>query len=127
MNTTIVALALRLASQDFDLPEGLLDAICWVESSHRPQVVHKDDGRHNSLGLCQVQLRTAKGLGYRGTEKDLMAPKINAYYAAKYLYYQYQRYGDWDLAVIAYNRGNANGVRTSAYLQRVKQAYANGP
>lgn len=122
MNTTLVALALQLASQEHRLPEGLLSAICWVESSHRPSVINEDDGHHNSLGLCQVQLRTARWLGFKGTEEKLLTPRVNAFYAAKYLLLQYKRYGSWDLAVIAYNRGNAEGINTSRYLKRVHKA-----
>ncbi len=108
---------------NYGLPEGLLSAICYVESGYRPQAIHKDDGGpRSSLGLCQVQLRTARALGYTGDSKGLLDPITNAAYAAAYLNYQHKRYGTWDLAVIAYNRGNAHGIRTSTYLRKVKKA-----
>lgn len=119
------ALAIMLASigQNYGLPDGLLPAVCFVESSYRPHVISKDDGGpHSSIGLCQVQLRTAKSLGYPGDAKGLLDPITNAAYASAYLYQQYLRYGNWDKAVIAYNRGNAKGLTDSAYLRKVKRA-----
>lgn len=72
-----------------------------------------------SIGLCQVQLRTAKWLGYKGGVKGLLDPYANAYYAAKYLDYQYGRYGSWIMAVKAYNAGQARTMKHNRYSRRV--------
>lgn len=125
MSATALAIMLASIGSSYGLPKDLLPAVCYVESGYRLKVVHKDDGGpRSSLGVCQVQLRTAKFLGYRGTAKELMDPVTNAAYAAAYLSYQYTRYNSWDKAVIAYNRGNAKGMHTSSYLRKVKRAYA---
>lgn len=115
------------ASTEFNLPLGLLDAICFVESSHRPHVINRDDGKGDSVGICQVQLRTARYLGYRGTERGLLGEGTNILYAAKYLRYQLDRYGDLDKAIAAYNAGSCRlkdgKPFNQAYVDRVYKAY----
>src|SRR4051812_14031958 len=90
--SAILILAFATATQTFSLPVGLLSGLCFVESSHKPAAVHKDDGGQDSVGLCQMHMSTAKLMGYKGSEKGLLDPSINAYYAAKYLKHQIDRY-----------------------------------
>lgn len=107
-------------SIQYSLPSGLLEAVCFVESNHKVNAVHKDDGGANSLGVCQIKLNTAKDLGFKGTEKQLMNPKTNIKYAAKYLRHQLNRYkGSITKAVIAYNLGHASGLTTTKYQRKV--------
>lgn len=102
------------------LPPGLLSSMCWIESKHKVTAVHKDDGTSSSLGVCQVKLKTAKWLGFKGTEKELMVPKTNIYYAGKYLKYNLNRYNqEVARALTAYNRGNAKGLKSSKYSDKV--------
>ncbi len=101
------------------LPEGLLESLCWVESKHDVLAIHHDDGDADSLGICQIKLSTAKELGFKGTAKQLMNPKMNIKYSAKYLKWQIQRYGSTARGVIAYNRGNSRGLTTSRYQRKV--------
>lgn len=89
------------------LPPGLLSALCFVESSHKITAVNPDDGKSASLGVCQIKLQTARLMGFRGTEEQLMHPKYNIKYAAKYLGYQMRRYdNDINKAIAAYNAGS---------------------
>lgn len=123
MNNLVVFL-LAINGQANDLPQGLLESICFVESRYNINAVHKDDGGTDSLGLCQIKLRTAKWLGFKGTERELMEPQANAYYAAKYLKYNLKRYhGNMIQAVIAYNAGNANGKVFTSYSRKVMRAF----
>lgn len=93
-------------TQIFDLPPGLLQSVCFTESSYRVNVIHKDDGKENSLGLCQIHKSTARMLGFSGTTKQLMKPQANAYWAGKYLKHQLSRYDNSIVkAVAAYNSG----------------------
>lgn len=114
----------------FSLPPGILSAVCWVESSHRINVVHKDDGKGSSLGTCQIKLPTARMLGFKGTEKELMIPKTNVYYGGRYLVRQLNRYeGDIVKAVAAYNSGTyrqtSNGqAKNQVYVSRVFKAWS---
>lgn len=122
-------MAILAASQTFSLPPGLLSAVCYVESHHKPRAVNRQDGGSPSLGLCQIKLDTAKLLGFQGKEKDLMNPKVNAYYAAKYLKKQLDRYdGYYYRAISAYNAGkfwmDLNGMaRNNDYVEKVYLAW----
>lgn len=102
------------------LPAGLLGAICTVESGMNPNAVHKNDGKGDSLGLCQIKLSTARLVGFKGTKKQLMNAKVNAFYAAKYLKKQIKRYhGDFAKAVTAYNQGTTYSNGGSIYMTKV--------
>ena len=103
----------------FGLPDGLLSSLCYVESTHNPNAIHRDDGNTDSIGLCQIKYKTAKGMGYNGTEKQLLEPTTNAYYSAMYLKKQIKRYKSVQRGVIAYNRGNSKNLTTSRYQRKV--------
>lgn len=120
MNTTILALIFTTATQQFALPNGLLPSLCYVETKHDVNAVHYDDGGSDSLGICQIKLSTAKSLGFKGTQKQLMLPNTNIFYAAKFLRYQITRYhGNITKAVVAYNKGNAKNLTRSQYSDKV--------
>lgn len=104
---TTLALLFAAATTTYHLPPGLLSALCHVESTHRINAVHHDDGRSDSLGVCQIKLETAKWLGFKGTREQLMKPEVNIKYAAIYLNRQLVRYsGDTPKAVASYNTGS---------------------
>src|ERR1700732_2996185 len=107
-----------LVSLQFNLPTGLLSSVCFVESGHRLTAYHKDDGKGNSVGVCQIKLGTARWLGFKGTEKQLMEPVTNVYYAGKYIRHQMDRYQSVKKAVIAYNLGHAGVLTTTKYQVR---------
>jgi hypothetical protein len=131
MTGNILALALISSTQTFDLPPGLLSALCFVESSHRTYVVNHKDGGSRSNGACQIKLSTAKLLGYNGTEEKLLDPKVNAYWAAKYLRRQLDRYGgDVRKGVAAYNSGtlrinDMGHIRNQKYVNKVFRAWGD--
>lgn len=116
----ILLLFVAISSQNH-LPPGLLNSLCYVESRHNPKAIHHDDGAGgDSLGVCQIKLKTAQEMGYKGTEKQLMQPSTNIRYAAKFLKFQLKRYdNNIAKAVIAYNKGNAKGLTTSKYQRKV--------
>jgi soluble lytic murein transglycosylase-like protein len=119
MNAVLLTLLFNTTSAEFKLPPNLLSSLCYIESTHNINAVHKDDGGGDSVGICQVKLKTAKWLGFKGTEKQLMYPKTNIYYAAKYLAYQKKRYGNITRAIVAYNIGNAKNLTRSKYSDKV--------
>src|ERR1700722_1882475 len=105
MEATLAALFLA-TSTALGLPPGLLSGLCYVESRHNPDAMHFDDRGHTSVGVCQIQLETARTLGFRGTEKQLRVPTINITYSSLYLRKQLARYhGSIPQAVAAYNSG----------------------
>lgn len=141
MNLTPIFIA---ASVIHGLPPGLLGAVCWVESNHRPEVVHHDDGPEDSVGVCQLHPSTARFMGfkdqvaarllrqaeeepdakrsgqliqqaYRHELNQLLKPEINIEYAARYLAYQLKRYGDVPRAVTSFNQGYANSGHSKYY------------
>lgn len=104
----------------YQLPPQLLSSVCYVETKHDAQAIHIDDGSSDSLGVCQLKLATAQGLGFKGTAQELMLPKNNILYAGKYLAYQIKRHnGNTTKAIISYNRGNAKGLTRTEYSDRV--------
>ena len=127
MTNLTLSLIFSVVSAQHHIPPGLLSALCFVESRHNIDAIHHDDGRSESLGVCQIKYNTAKWLGYKGDIVDLMIPEINALYAAKYLEYQLKRY-DYDIAraATAYNRGNAKGLTRSSYSDKVLQRWEEG-
>lgn len=105
----------------------LLLAICTHESGLH-NTVRPQDGHSPTYGICQVKLETAQMLGYKGNADNLMVPEINIYWAAQYVKYQTERYGDdWCKIVSAYNSGSfteskrlPGKPRNLAYVQSVR-------
>ena len=126
---THIAALFVVLSQINGLPPGLLSAICYVESGHRPEAVHVDDGAHNSLGICQIQLPTSRFLGFKGSEAQLRKVEPNIRFAARYFSWELRRYhGDILKAVSAYNMGswklNKDGKTVNrAYVSKVLKAW----
>jgi soluble lytic murein transglycosylase-like protein len=118
------------ATVTYDLPPGLLSALCWTESKHDIHAIHHDDGNSDSLGICQIKLKTARMMGFKGTAEDLMDPKENISYAAKYLKAQLRRYSlDSPKAVAAYNlgtfrKGSTRFASNQKYVDKVFMAWA---
>ena len=61
--TNLIMLFLS-ASNAYNLPTGLLSALCFVESGHKAQAVHHDDGNGDSLGVCQIKLEYVRCRAY---------------------------------------------------------------
>lgn len=121
--TTLAALYLA-ASVSLGLPTGLQSALCYVESRHNVKAINFNDGNSDSLGACQIQLQSAQFVGYKGTAKQLMSPKINIFWSARYFSYQLSRYhGDIVYAISAYNAGTARTTNL-AYVRKVLKAWA---
>lgn len=130
MVTQSLALMFLSVSSTLDLPPGLLSALCWIESNHRPTAINQFDGDSPSYGACQIKLETARMLGFKGTPEQLMLPKNNIFWAGKYLKKQLTRYDeDPRKAVAAYNAGshkvNKRGnTRNVKYVNKVFKAWA---
>jgi soluble lytic murein transglycosylase-like protein len=63
------------------VPEELVHRVIVRESRYRPGLI----GRGGTIGLMQIKLATARGLGYTGTAEGLRDPNTNLTYAVKYL------------------------------------------
>jgi soluble lytic murein transglycosylase-like protein len=93
-----------------NLPEALVHRVIVRESGYRPHLVS-----HGNIGLMQIKLGTARGLGYTGTAEGLRDPDTNLTYAVKYLAGAYRSAnGDHKRAVRYY----ASGYYHAAKRQR---------
>jgi soluble lytic murein transglycosylase-like protein len=97
------------------VPEALVHRVIVRESRYRPGVV----GRGGAMGLMQIKLGTARGLGYTGTAEGLRDPNTNLTYGVKYLAGAYRAaHGDHTRAVGYY----ASGYYYVAKQQRLQRA-----
>src|SRR3954469_18822926 len=80
------------------VPAALVHRVIVHESRYQPHLI----GRGGTIGLMQIKLATARGLGYAGTAEGLRDPNTNLTYAVKYL-------------AGAYRAANGDHRRTMAY------------
>ena len=93
------------------VPEALVHRVIVRESRYQPHLV----GRGGTIGLMQIKLATARGLGYTGDAAGLRDPDTNLAYAVKYLAGAWRAAnGDADRAVSYY----ASGYYAAAKRQR---------
>ena len=63
------------------VPPALVHRVIQRESKYHPELV----GRNGTIGLMQIKMGTAQGLGYRGDAAGLHDPDTNLAYGVKYL------------------------------------------
>src|SRR6266478_7875038 len=68
-------------AQAYGVPEILVHRVIVRESKYHPALV----GRGGTIGLMQIKLATARGLGYTGDAAGLHDPDTNLIYGVKYL------------------------------------------
>jgi soluble lytic murein transglycosylase-like protein len=91
-----------------NVPEALVHRVIVRESGYRPGLVS-----HGNIGLMQIKLGTARGLGYTGTAEGLRDPDTNLSWAVKYLA------GAWRAANGDHNR--AVHLYASGYYHAAKR------
>ena len=97
------------------VPEALVHRVILRESRYQPRLV----GRGGCIGLMQIKLATARGLGYSGDAEGLRDPETNLTYGVKYLAGAYRAAnGDHDRAMHLY----ASGYYGIAKRQRSEHA-----
>jgi soluble lytic murein transglycosylase-like protein len=93
-----------------NVPEVLVHRMIVRESGYRPHLVSR-----GNIGLMQIKLGTARGVGYTGTAEGLRDPATNLTYAVKYLAGAYRAAnGDHNRAMRYY----ASGYYHAAKRQR---------
>lgn len=95
----------KLIAAKVGVSAQLLISVCSVETG----LVNKnnfEDRVEASLGVCQVQLTTARRFGKHYDMLALQQVDFNILIAAKYLKYQLNRYKNTYKAVGAYNAGS---------------------
>ena len=97
------------------VPEVLVHRVILRESRYQPRLV----GRGGTIGLMQIKLATARGLGYGGDTEGLRDPDTNLTYGVKYLAGAYRAAnGDHERAMHYY----AAGYYEIAKRQRLEAA-----
>lgn len=101
------------------VPEALIHRVIVRESKYQKDLV----GHCGCIGLMQIKLGTARGLGYTGDAQGLHDPDTNLTYGVKYLAGAYRAAnGDHDRAV----RYFASGYYEVAKRQRLADAQPFG-
>ena len=97
-----------------NVPEALVHRVIVRESKYHPDLV----GRGGTIGLMQIKLATARGLGYTGDAAGLRDPDTNLAYGIKYLA------GAWRAANSDHSRAMhlyASGYYYAAKRQRLER------
>ena len=99
------------------VPEALVHRLIVRESKYNPELI----GHGGTIGLMQIKLATAKGVGYTGDADGLRDPETNLAYGVKYLAGAYRAAGgDYDRA-IRYFAGGYYYVAKQQRVERLKQ------
>lgn len=117
----MVCLSISLYSSIYGVDPKIIDKIVQVESSFNPNAISTDN---SSIGLMQVQIPTARDMGFRGTKKELLDPDTNIKVGVKYFKYLSKRYNNPKLALLAYNKGLGNADKVK-HIKRVESIYAS--
>ena len=84
------------------VPEALVHRVIVRESKYHPDLI----GRGGTIGLMQIKLATARGVGYTGDAEGLRDPETNLTYGVKYLSGAYRAAeGNHDRAVHLFAAG----------------------
>jgi hypothetical protein len=97
------------------VPEALVHRVIVRESKYHPDLI----GRGGTIGLMQIKLATARGLGYTGDAEGLRDPETNLTYGVKYLA------GAWRAAESNHDRAvhlYASGYYEVAKRQRLERS-----
>lgn len=111
----------------FNIDPALISGIIHVESEGNQSAVRVGPN-DIYVGLMQIGLKTARGVGYTGDVQSLALPDTNIKYGTKYLKNQYDRYSKsiYD-TISAYNAGHS--LCSSSLLGETRicdnQAYVN--
>jgi soluble lytic murein transglycosylase-like protein len=102
------------------VPETLVHRVIVRESKYQPALV----GRGGTIGLMQIKLATARGLGYTGTAAGLRDPETNLIYGIKYLAGAYRIANTNHSRAVHYY---ASGYYYAAKRQRLERAWHPEP
>lgn len=95
----------------FNVPSSLAHAMFIQESGYNT----KAKSHAGAYGVAQLMPMTAKGLGV-----DINDPAQNLWGGMKYLATQFQSFGNWSLALAAYNAG-PGAVKKAGGIPKIKE------
>ena len=96
-----------------NVPEALVHRVIVRESKYHPNLV----GRGGTIGLMQIKLATARGLGYTGDAAGLRDPNTNLAWGTKYLAGAYRAANSDHARAVRYY---ASGYYYAAKRQRIE-------
>ena len=99
------------------VPVELVHRVIVRESRYRPGLV----GRGGTIGMMQIKLATARGLGYTGTAEGLRDPETNLTYAVKYLAGAYRAANGNHNRTVAYYASGYYGVAKHQRLEHIRR------
>lgn len=95
---------IEAASRAELVPRDLLARLLWEESRYRADIITgATRSPVGAMGIAQFMPATAREMGIDPLNPDQAIPA-----AARYLRQQYVRFGNWRLALVAYNWGPGN-------------------
>ncbi|WP_448584388.1 lytic transglycosylase domain-containing protein [Thermocrinis sp.] len=119
VNSTDIDALIERTSLKYGIPKEIISAIIQVESGFNPNAYNKNKDGTEDRGLMQVNYQHNLALmkEYGITDPDqLYDPAINVELGARILYENYKRFGNWVMAIKAYNGLNADNWD---YVRRV--------
>ncbi|MBZ9657047.1 lytic transglycosylase domain-containing protein [Phyllobacterium lublinensis] len=81
MGPTKYSTIINSYAASYGVPVALANAVISVESNYQPNTT----GSAGEIGLMQIKLETARGLGYTGSREALYNPDTNIRWGMKYL------------------------------------------
>jgi soluble lytic murein transglycosylase-like protein len=81
MGSTKYSTIINSYAASYGVPVALANAVVRVESNYQPNMT----GSAGEIGLMQIKLETARGLGYTGSREALYNPDTNIRWGMKYL------------------------------------------
>lgn len=117
-----------MSATRYNVPFAWLKAIAITESSLNPNAMRPEPQIGDaSYGLMQILMRTAKGLGFQGSEMDLYNPSTNIDLGAKLIAENIHRFGmDFQAVYSAYNSGSSVSYKTNPQVKaNVARAVSN--
>lgn len=113
------------AAESFGIPTALAFAHIFSESSFKTKAVspyNKNVGS-SAYGLTQQLPSTAsRQLGRKVSGKDLFDPRLALSAWGKYMTFLFNRYGDWELAALAYHQGEGEVDKLIKILDKGKSS-----
>ncbi len=106
------------------VPFAIADAVVKVESSYNPHALNS-----GNFGLMQIRAKTARGLGFKGSDAQLFDADTNLRYAMKYLGAAYRMSnGDLCTTLMRYQSGHYTKQMNDSnrhYCSKAKHFMAN--
>ncbi len=120
-----LAESIATTSGKYLLDPLLVLAVIQVES----RFDHKAVSSAGAQGLMQVQPNVATALVERGkmlpSTKNIKDPRVNVEVGVSYLAYLKEMFGDWKLALTAYNAGPSSVAKKIAAKEKLSLDYAH--